>query len=94
MTHTGHPNAGYFVSLGPPCPPGNAGCRSSARQPPKGCAVRALLFAQPDVLNVEDDSVWFPLASIASTSHEYFVFGVKEARRYAKPRGGRRHRHV
>lgn len=29
-----------------------------------------LYVGQPDVLKVEDDSVWLPLFSIASTSHE------------------------
>src|SRR3954447_23110540 len=30
---------------------------------------------QPDVVNVEDDSVWLPLLSMASTSQEYSVSG-------------------
>lgn len=29
-----------------------------------------LTLGQPDVLKVEDDSVWLPLVSMASTSHE------------------------
>jgi signal transduction histidine kinase len=34
--------------------------------------------AQPDVMNVEDDSVWLPLRSMASASHEYSVLGRRK----------------